>query len=173
MRNDGGFVCYESARMTIELINTSPEAPDAQELMGALSRHLQTITGDGGTRNFTADSVQSDRAMFVIAYRDGRPCGCGALRPLNSGTTSTVCEIKRMYSRLPGEGIGSKILKNLEQYAVKMGYLEVWLETRRVNVVAMNFYKAHGYVERENYGPYVGRSEAVCFEKKLNRTPAP
>jgi hypothetical protein len=29
------------------------------------------------------------------------------------------------------------------------------------------FYLRHGYVERENYGAYVGRPEAVCFEKRF------
>ncbi|HSC78794.1 MAG TPA: hypothetical protein VLC08_00440, partial [Chitinolyticbacter sp.] len=50
---------------------------------------------------------------------------------------------------------------------VAMGYREVWLETRRVNIIAVDFYMGHGYAERENYGVYVGRPEAVCFEKAL------
>ncbi len=150
--------------MTIELIETAADAPDALELIGELSRHLQAITGSSGANNF---SMPSEDASFVVAYRDGRACGCGALRPLDPPGVPGACEFKRMYARAPHEGIGSLILMDLERRAAAMGYLEAWLETRRVNTVAVGFYKRHGYMERENYGVYVGRPEAVCFEKKL------
>jgi ribosomal protein S18 acetylase RimI-like enzyme len=153
--------------MSIELIETNPEAPDALELIGELSIRLKQITGSSGSKNFTAESVQPGRGVFVVAYRDGQPCGCGAVRPLDEAGSADVCEIKRMYARFPGAGIGSLILQKLEQHAVAMGYREAWLETRRVNTVAVNFYKRHGYVERENYGVYAGRPEPVCFEKGL------
>jgi GNAT superfamily N-acetyltransferase len=154
--------------MTVELIETSPETPDALELIGELSSRLRDITGDSGAKNFSKESVRSDNARFVVAYRDGHPCGCGAFRPLDPATFPGVCEIKRMYARIPGVGIGSLILKDLEQHAAAMGYREAWLETRRVNTVAVSFYKGHGYTERENYGVYVGWAEAVCFEKRFS-----
>ncbi|MEG3132646.1 hypothetical protein SC206_03565 [Rouxiella sp. T17] len=34
-------------------------------------------------------------------------------------------------------------------------------------VGAVNFYLKHGYKQKANYGPYVGREEAVCFSKLL------
>jgi ribosomal protein S18 acetylase RimI-like enzyme len=93
--------------------------------------------------------------------------GCGALRPLDEVAHPQVCEIKRMYARIEGRGVGTRILRYLEQEAIDLGYREAWLETRRVNTVAVAFYLGHGYAERENYGAYVGRPEAVCFGKRL------
>lgn len=41
------------------------------------------------------------------------------------------------------------------------------LETRLVNTRAVHFYERHGYSRIPNYGRYIGRPEAVCFEKTL------
>jgi ribosomal protein S18 acetylase RimI-like enzyme len=49
-----------------------------------------------------------------------------------------------------------------------MGYSELWLETRLINHKAVRFYEKNGYVRIENYGPYIGRKEAVCFSKALH-----
>lgn len=158
---------YAMSTLKLELIETSPEAPEALTLVHELSLRLGAITGDDGRKNFSAGSVQSPRARFVVAYLDGEPVGCGALRPLDLDGHGHVCEIKRMYARRAGAGVGSQILRYLEREAAAIGYREAWLETRRVNMVAVDFYARHGYRERANYGVYVGRPEAVCFEKGL------
>jgi ribosomal protein S18 acetylase RimI-like enzyme len=149
--------------LAIELVETSPTDADAVALLHELSARLQAITGDGGSSNFNVVSVQSDDARFVVAYLDGRAAGCGALRPL----APDICEIKRMYARTSGQGIGRLILQRLEQLAAALGYREVWLETRRVNTAAVSFYLRHGYAVRANYGVYVGRLDAICFAKQL------
>jgi ribosomal protein S18 acetylase RimI-like enzyme len=81
--------------------------------------------------------------------------------------TDEVCEIKRMYAKHRGQRIGSEILHRLEKYAQEYGYKEIWLETRKVNENAVRFYLQQGYRIRDNYGKYVDRSEAVCFEKGI------
>jgi ribosomal protein S18 acetylase RimI-like enzyme len=153
--------------MTIELTETAPDAPHALALIHELSQRLNAITGDDGRMNFSAASVRSPRARFVVAHLDGQPVGCGALRPVELPDHPQVCEIKRMYARATGQGIGSRILQYLEHHAAALGYRAAWLETRRVNTVAVAFYRGHGYAERENYGVYVGRPDAVCFEKRF------
>jgi ribosomal protein S18 acetylase RimI-like enzyme len=120
-----------------------------------------------GCKNFSAASVETPRARFVVARLDGQPVGCGALRPLELPVHSHVCEIKRMYARVAGGGVGSAVLGHLELEAAALGFTQAWLETRRVNTVAEGFYVRHGYVERANYGAYVRRSEAICFEKRI------
>lgn len=83
----------------IELAETSPDAPEALALIHELSERLATITGDDGRKNFSAASLETPRARFVVARLDGQPVGCGALRPLELPVHSHVCEIKRMYAR--------------------------------------------------------------------------
>ena len=102
---------------------------------------------------------------MLVAYAwDGSPLGCGAIRPLGDG----VCEIKRMFA-LPGsKGVGHAVLEALERRAIEAGFVEAWLETRRVNDHAVRFYLGHAYRLIESYGKYRGRDECICLGKRLN-----
>jgi ribosomal protein S18 acetylase RimI-like enzyme len=89
------------------------------------------------------------------------------LRPIRQKGLAKIGEIKRMYAREAGRGVGSSLLQALEERGRAFGYQTLWLETRRINKGAVKFYLKHGYKVRENYGPYIGRAVAVCFEKNL------
>lgn len=149
--------------MTITIIDSQPTDSAALGLIDALSARLAAITGSDGRRHFQPDA-QAPRSCFLLAMEGAAPVGCGALRPLDP---PDVAEIKRMYAHLPGRGIGSRLLAALEERARGFGYRLVRLETRKVNQIAVAFYLRHGYAVCDNYGPYVGRAEAVCFEKRI------
>lgn len=148
--------------ITVE--KSDPFSPDSCSLVEKLSAELAAITGDSGKSNFTIDSMDGDRSLWVLARNEkGDATGCGAIRPL----TENIAELKRMFSDRSAPGVGKALLNFLETSAKNMGYTEIWLETRHVNHKAVNFYKNNGYVLIENYGPYIGRDEAVCFSKIL------
>jgi len=148
--------------ITVE--KSDPLSPDPLHLIEKLSAELASITGDSGKRNFTLASLDEDRALWAVARNSsGNAIGCGAIRPL----TENIAELKRMYSDRSIAGIGHALLTFLETSAKSIGYNQLWLETRHINHKAVNFYKKNGYVHIENYGPYVGRIEAVCFAKVL------
>jgi GNAT superfamily N-acetyltransferase len=141
-----------------------PRSKDAIILIDELSAELECITGNSGKGSFNIDDVCVEKAMFVIARNvKGEAIGCGSFRPINKD----VAEIKRMYAKHKGKGIGKQILKYLEEQAKKLGYARLWLETRIVNEQAVSFYKYNGYLRIQNYGKYVDKSEAICFEKIL------
>lgn len=148
----------------IQIIPQSPNSPEAQSLMQALSDQLRQITGSDGTASVSESDFELDGSLFVVAYRGSEAIGCGGLRPINS----EVAEIKRMYAQYPGQGIGGAILGGLEAYAQRVGYKSIWLETRKINKAAVRFYLGHGYRQRSNYGKYIGRDEAICFEKEIS-----
>jgi Acetyltransferases len=142
----------------------SPYSSDAILLLDELSKCLQDITGDSGKNSFDANDVCNDRAIFVIARnQNGKAIGCGAFRSMDE----TTAELKRMYAKDKGMGIGNKILSYLEHQAHDMGYKTLCLETRIVNANAISFYERNGYRKIPNYGKYIGRSNSVCFEKNL------
>lgn len=149
---------------TVILSEESPFSSDAILLMNELSECLQSITGDSGKSSFDPKDVCNDRAVFVIA-RDqrGKAIGCGAFRPMDE----TTAEVKRMYAKEKGLGIGNQILSCLEHRAHDIGYITVRLETRIVNARAVSFYERNGYRKIANYGKYAGRVNSVCFEKNL------
>ena len=141
-----------------------PSCLDAINLMDELSECLQSITGDSGRSSFNPQDVSVSRSMFVIARNDaGEAIGCGAIRPINEN----IAEIKRMYTRVKGIGVGTEILSYLERQAQNYGYSTIWLETRLVNQGAVCFYESKGYHRIPNYGKYINSTKAVCFEKKL------
>ena len=153
--------------LTVAVRAEDPAGADALALVAELSAVLTAITGASGQASFDVSDVQGPRACFALA-RDahGRALGCGALRPLEPG----VAEIKRMYARHGTSGVGSAVLRFLEDEAVARGYQALWLETRLVNRRAVDFYEARGYRRIANYGKYIGNPLAVCFEKHLPST---
>lgn len=130
--------------ITVE--KSDPFSSESHRLIEMLSAELAAITGDSGKSNFTVEAI-----------------GCGAIRPI----TQNIAELKRMFSDRSVPGVGGALLTFLETSAKDMGYSELRLETRHINHRAVNFYEKNGYIRIENYGPYVGRTEAVCFSKAL------
>ncbi len=142
-----------------------PGLPEAEALLNELSERLAAITGSSGRSSFDADDVRVPSALFVLARdTDGKAVGCGAFRPMDQ--EAGVAEVKRMYAQVPGAGLA--ILTHLEAAAREYGYAKLRLETRLVNQRAVAFYEKHGYARIPNFGKYVGKAEAVCFEKLLD-----
>lgn len=147
--------------MPITVENDDPFSAASQKLIEALSDTLATITGDSGKRNVDLQDFTSLRAVWVLAKDEqGEARGCGALRPLSD----EVAELKRMYSDGGKGGVGAAILEYLENAARQLGYREIWLETRKVNVRAVNFYLKHGYKQTAN-------TDLMLVEKKLSAFP--
>ena len=150
--------------MSIVASACDPQHPDALALVEELSEALAAITGDSGKASFAADEARVAGGAFLIARGDDDALlGCAALRPFNAA----VGEVKRMYARPGTRGVGQALLVQIEREAAAFGYRELWLETRRVNLRAVAFYRRHGYEEIPNYGKYVGRSDAICLGKRL------
>lgn len=142
-----------------------PESVAASELMDELSDTLWAITGDSGRSSFDPADIKQPRSLFVIAYDNQQEAlGCGAIRQVEGNSA----EIKRMYARYKGAGIGSAILSYLELQAKELGYVSLKLETRLINHNAVCFYESNGYKRIGNYGKYAGNGEAVCYEKIID-----
>ena len=152
----------------ITVRRAAAEGEEAQRLMAELSDALLTITGSSGRASFDAEQMQQPGCCFVLAYDPaGKAVGCGAFRPLEQG----IAEVKRVYARRTTRGVGSAVLRYLEAEAARLGYRQIWLETRLVNLTAVRFYLAHGYREIAAYGDYIGKADAVCLGKTLGHLP--
>jgi ribosomal protein S18 acetylase RimI-like enzyme len=151
-------------RRYVTIKEEDPNTPDAIYLMDELSDTLEAITGDSGRSSFNPNEVCEQRAVFAIARnQDGEAVGCGAIRPIDENTA----EVKRMYAKDKGMRVGSQILSYLEAKALELAYSVLRLETRLINQRAVLFYESRGFYRIPNYGKYVNRPEAVCFEKHL------
>lgn len=81
------------------------------------------------------------RGIYLVAYRNGEPLGCGALRPLEE----SIAEVRRMYvaRQARGRGIARAILQELEVAAARFGYRTLRLETGCRQLPAMALYESY------------------------------
>ena len=151
--------------LSIAVSAEDPAGADALALVAELSAVLTAITGASGQASFDVSDVCGPRACFALA-RDahGRALGCGALRPLDADRA----EVKRMFARPGTRGVGSAVLRFLEDEAARLGYAALRLSTRHVNQRAVAFYERQGYRRIPGYGRYAGSEVSACFEKALS-----
>lgn len=138
--------------------------PDFKKLVTELDAELRIRDGDES--EFYEQFNKSDSIKYaVVIYQAGVPVGCGALRPY----TDDKIEVKRMYVLLEhrSKGLASVVLKELENWAVELGYHHLILETGIRQPEAIRLYTKNGYKSIPNYGQYQGVSSSVCFEKHL------
>jgi len=109
----------------------------------------------------TADSV----SVFLVAYRDGAPVGCGGLRDLDADHG----ELKRMYVRpaARGTGVSTALLAALEDEGRSRGWDRVVLETGTAQHAAIRLYEREGYHRIPNFGYYADSDVSLCYEKHL------
>ena len=151
--------------MVMKILKSHPESEEAKELIEELSSLLFEITGDDGKSSFSNHEFDSPRSTFIVIQNNGENVACGSIRPL----TNDICEIKRMYAKRPGMGLGKRVLDELEKQAEAFGFKEICLSTRRINKNAVDFYLANNYLISESYGKYKNRPESVCLTKKIRK----
>ena len=116
----------------------------------------------------TPAMVRAPLGTFLVAWLDGQPAGCGALKPLD--TDLAVGEIKRMYTAPSARrrGVSRTLLVRLEDAADRLGYRRIQLETGLAQPEAMALYESHGWYRITPYGHYKDSPQSVCFAKDLD-----
>ena len=142
-------------------------SPVVQQLIAALNAELEERYPEEGANHFRLDpdEVADGHGAFLVAYRDGKPVGCGAVRKIEPA----VCEIKRMYTMPAARGcrIGRQVLMELEAIARQLGATRLVLETGPRQAEALALYHRAGFVEIPQFGEYEGCEFSVCMAKDL------
>jgi GNAT superfamily N-acetyltransferase len=145
-------------------------SPLAVRLVSQLNRELEGRYPEEGANHFELDATElvEGRGAFVIAYLDGEPVGCGAVRRINTNE----CEIKRMFVAPParGRGIGGKILGELESVARDLGAQRLVLETGTRQPDAIAMYARAGFKQIPLFGDYASTPHpelTACMAKDL------
>ncbi|MGE5795510.1 MAG: GNAT family N-acetyltransferase, partial [Ignavibacteria bacterium] len=81
-----------------------------------------------------------------------------------------IMEVKRMYTipEYRGKGIATRVLIELERWALELSYSKCILETGKKQPEAIALYKKNGYKLISNFGQYEGAENSVCFEKEIS-----
>lgn len=101
----------------------------------------------------------------IVVYEDGKAIGGGAIRRYDDETV----ELKRVFVHMEyqGQGIGSRLVLLLLEWAAELGYRRMILETGELLAESCAVYKKLGFQVIPNYGPYVNMPESLCMGKDL------
>ena len=145
--------------MDIKIIPGYDRADDIRELFSEYTAML--VEGDADFAEYLKiqhyDNELEDlkakygepQGRLYIAYSDGRPAGCIALRPLDG----ECCELKRLYVRpeFRGNGLAKTFMKLILSEAKKIGYSYMYLDTLPFLEIAIQMYKRLGFYEIGRY----------------------
>jgi GNAT superfamily N-acetyltransferase len=134
----------------------------------AAQENLELPDDDAYLSEVTPPMVRPPLGVFLVAWADGSPGACGAVKPLDSDPT--IGEIKRMYTRPTARrrGLSRRLLEGLEQRALELGYRRLQLETGTQQPEAMALYESHGWHRIPPYGHYKDAPDSVCYAKALD-----
>lgn len=82
---------------------------------------------------------------FWVIEQQGTVVGTGAYYPIQRGTKAT--EIRKMYlmPAARGQGLGRRLLQELEAAIAARGFEQIWIETASVLQSAVKLYETSGY----------------------------
>lgn len=146
------------------LKRTTALDPDFLSLVKGLDKEL-AIT-DGDDHHFYDQFNKLDSIQHVVVlYENELPVSCGAIKHYDS----EAAEIKRMFTSREsrGKAYAGKVLMELENWAVELGYKRCILETGINQPEAIRLYNKLGYERIPNYGQYAGVEKSYCFQKIL------
>lgn len=95
------------------------------------------------------NKFQPPYGQLILAIYDGKVCGLGSLKSINS----EIGEIKRMFvdPTFRRIGAGQAILERLLSEAKKLGYKKVRLDSPKFMEAAHSLYRSFGFREIEAY----------------------
>jgi GNAT superfamily N-acetyltransferase len=151
-------------------VDVRVEPPDSPAAQWCLEQYFTELAArfDMGFDPARSNSASTQEmtppaGFFVVAWLDGTPVGCGALKVGMEGTG----EVKRMWTAPSARGLGiaRRVLRRLETKAHEVGLTRLRLETNRTLTEAQALYRAEGYQEVKpfNTEPYAHH----WFEKRL------
>jgi len=133
-------------------------------LTNELDRELRAKQGALQDTYFCFNRLDGIRDV-VLAFVADEPVGCGSFKVRDSETA----EVKRVFVRpgFRGQGVSKGMMAAIEERAQSQGIRVLLVETSRSFAEAVGLYRSLGYREGENFPPYVGLAESVCFRKEL------
>ena len=145
----------------LEVVRARPEDPEAAPLLADLSRRVQhSLRADqrehAADRSTALGLLPGAGGAFVLLRHDGETVAGGAIRRYDDETA----EVKRMWtSHLHRrQGLGRKVLAELELVAADLGYRKLYLTTGPRQPEAAALYLAAGFEPQFDSMPIPSRS---------------
>ncbi|HTR92334.1 MAG TPA: bifunctional helix-turn-helix transcriptional regulator/GNAT family N-acetyltransferase [Trebonia sp.] len=150
---------------TVTFSPADPSSDVARDVVGRYFAEIGRRFGfdPSGATDKDAKLLVPPTGLFMLAVSDGEPVACGGVHTIASG----VGELKRMWVHddWRGAGLGSRLLRHLEQESRALGHDILRLDTNGALTEAIGMYQRAGYlaIDRYNDNPWATH----FFEKKL------
>ena len=157
---------YIGAAVLIEFKRTDGKNKDFVENCRLLDMDLDRRVGKKIKREKYEKYNQLDEIQeAIVVYNDNKAVGGGAIRRYNNEDI----ELKRVFvhTKYQGQGIGTKLVSLLIEWAAELGYKRIILETGELLEESCYVYKKLGFKVIPNYGPYVDMPESLCMARDL------
>jgi GNAT superfamily N-acetyltransferase len=146
--------------------------PDAVKLIGDVQQEYVRRYGGQDATPTSAAEFAPPGGLFLVAYLDGNPVGCGGWRAhdaTDAGFADGDAEVKRMYVApvARGRGVARALLAELERTAARCGRRRIMLETGMKQPEAIGLYRSSGYHAVPPFGTYRDSPNCRCFGKSL------
>ncbi|NEA99854.1 GNAT family N-acetyltransferase [Streptomyces sp. SID13726] len=149
----------------ITVVRVDGAHPDARACLDAYAADLDARFPEGFDKAdlVRPEEVSGDAGAFFVAYEEGRPVGCGALRRLEP----RIGELRHVWVHPDARrlGLARRILAALEEEAVVRDLAALRLDTHASLTEAQTMYRACGYREIPRYVEHVYGD--YWFEKRL------
>jgi pimeloyl-ACP methyl ester carboxylesterase/GNAT superfamily N-acetyltransferase len=150
----------------ITLAEEPYDGPGGQALVPAYVAEIRAMYPDWTPEvppRLTPRDVEPPQGRWLVAYRDGEPIGCAALKRLDDRTA----EIKRVYvaPEARGAGVARALLARLEAIARDVGYQRIRMDTGARQPASVALFGSIGYAQIPDYNG--NPVAAYWFEKRL------
>ncbi|MFC1746984.1 GNAT family N-acetyltransferase [Candidatus Neomarinimicrobiota bacterium] len=152
----------------IELRRVKINSTAARGLTRALDAALLGLYPEEGTPlhlQLEDEEVAPGRGVFLVAYMNDNPSGCGAIRLLDADTA----EVKRLYVQPEARraGLGRRLMESLEAEARTLGARRMVLETGPRQPEALGLFSNTGFERTTAFGGYEDHPLSIFMGKTL------
>ena len=137
--------------MAVTIAPEDPASAVARALLDAYfsDRAITFVGGAYKPKPADPSTLRAPEGAFLVAWSEGEPVGCGALRRLSPARF----EVKHLYVAPAGRGrgTGAALLAALEARAAELGATEVVLDTNSALEAANRLYTTRGYASVPAY----------------------
>lgn len=143
----------------------SPLQDDVRALIAALNATLLELTPPEFCFHMTVEQMAGADTTLWVARLDGEAVACGALKR----HAGRIAEVKRMYTlpKVQGQGIGGRIVREIESLALEEGFSRLVLETGDRHPAAWRVYERAGFRRCGPVLDYPDSKWSVFYEKEL------
>jgi len=150
-------------KTTIEFAKVS----DVAEIGNLSRKYIEHDLGWKYTPEKLKKLIKNRSINVVVARKGNKLVGFGIMTYHEEQANLDLLAVKMIYRR---RGKGRQILKWLEEVALTAGIFIIFVQVRKINNGAINFYKKLGYeIIDEKSGYYRGQETGVIMSKNIRQ----